>query len=95
MQTTLQHTPIKPKPLTLAQIEAGGLPAWCEAYAAWLSTLNSFLNQNNRAGMGRIRALRSLRVTLETMLPASFNENAVEYILADIRTMALLKADSF
>lgn len=75
------------------ELASGRLPTWGERYADWLCELPSFQNQTNRAGMGRIRAIRGLRNTLTRMLP-SFTPMEIETQLDSIVSLAKTKANA-
>ncbi len=77
------------------EVASGRLPQFTEAYAQWLSEQPSFQNMNNRAFMGRVRALRALRAKLRAMLPtAGWTDDQIYTITCDIRDLAKLKAGS-
>lgn len=84
---------MRPKTLTSAQIEMGGLSTWAEQYATWMASLPSFAKGygTNRASMGRIRAIRACQASVDRMLPALSMEQRDQLVM-DIRDTAKLIA---
>ncbi len=85
----------KPRPLTHLELCGGKLPRWSEDYAQWLSQLPSFQNMTERARFGRIKAIRALDLTVESMLkPGGFTPDQRARVMQDIVDSAKLKSGS-